>query len=89
MNIIEINWINFIPKNFSPINNGKTKLEDLYKNPSFLKRNIFESWKNELFDIYWLTWNVHQFTIYWRIKDKNDWYIYDVKITKSYNYVLN
>ena len=89
MKTIEINWINFISKNFSPISNEKTKLEDLYKNPSSIKRNVFEFWKKELFDIYGLTWNVNQFTIYWRIQDYKDWKLYDVKITKSYNYILN
>ena len=89
MNIIEINWINFIPKKFNTLSNGIIKLEDLYKNPSSTKRYVFEFWKKELFDIYWLTWNLHQFTIYWRIQDSKDWKIYDVKITKSYNYVLN
>lgn len=89
MKTIEINWINFIPKDFSPISNWKTKLEDLYKNPSSTKRHVFEFWKKELFDIYWLTWNLHQFTIYWRIQDFKDWKLYDVKITKDYNYILN
>jgi hypothetical protein len=89
MNIIEINWINFTPAKFSPINNGKTKLEDLYKNPSFIKRNVFEFWKNELDEIYWLTGNQMMFTIYGKIKDNLDWTIYNVKITKSYNYILN
>lgn len=88
MKIIEINQINFTPAKFSPINNWKTKLEDLYKNPSFIKRNVFEFWKKELYEIYWLTGNQNMFTIYWRIKDI-DWTIYDVKITKSNNYVLN
>ena len=89
MNIIEINKINFTPAKFSPISNGKTKLEDLYKNPSYIKKDVFEFWKNELFDIYWLTGNQMMFTIYWRIQDSKDWKIYDVKITKSYNYILN
>ena len=89
MKTIEINWINFTPKKFSPINNRKIKLEDLYKNPSYVKRDVFEFWKKELFDIYWLTGNQNMFTIYWRIKDDNDWKLYDVKITKSYNYILN
>lgn len=89
MNIIEINKINFTPAKFSPINNGKTKLEDLYKNPSYVKRNVFEFWKKELYEIYWLTWNPMMFNIYWRIRDNLDWTIHDVKITKSYNYILN
>lgn len=89
MKTIEINWIHFTPKNFSLINNWKTKLENLYKNPSSIKRHIFEFWKNELLDIYWLTGNQMMFTIYWRIKDSKDWKIYDVKITKSYNYILD
>lgn len=89
MKTIEINWINFTPKKFNTLSNWIIKLEDLYKNPSSTKRNVFEFWKKELFDIYWLTWNLHQFTIYWRIQDSKDWKIYDVKITKSYNYVLN
>lgn len=89
MKTIEINWIPFTPKKFSPINNRKIKLEDLYKNPSFVKRDVFEFWKKELFDIYWLTWNQMMFTIYWRIRDHLDWTIHDVKITKSYNYILN
>ena len=89
MKTIEINWINFISKNFNPLSNGIIKLEDLYKNPSSIKRDVFEFWKKELFDIYWLTWNLHQFTIYWRIQDNKDWKIYDVKITKDYNYILN
>lgn len=89
MKTIEINWINFTPKKFSPICNWKTKLEDLYKNPSSIKRNVFEFWKKELFDIYGLTGNQMMFTIYWRIQDFKDWKLYDVKITKDYNYILN
>jgi hypothetical protein len=89
MKTIEINWIYFTPKKFNTLSNWIIKLEDLYKNPSSTKRYVFEFWKKELFDIYWLTGNFQQFTIYWRIQDNKDWKIYDVKITKDYNYVLN
>jgi hypothetical protein len=89
MKTIEINWINFTPKKFSPIYNWKTKLEDLYKNPSYIKRHVFEFWKNELFEIDWLTGNQMMFTIYGTILNQKDWKLYNVKITKSYNYILN
>ena len=89
MKTIEINWIHFTPKNFSPINNWKTKLEDLYKKPSWTKRQVFEFWKNELFEIYWITRNPMMFTIYWSILNQKNWKLYDVKITKSYNYILD
>lgn len=88
MKTTTINWINFTFKKFNPIKNWKSEIHDLYWNPSYNKIRIFNEWDWKLDLIYWLTWNFHNFSIYGSIKD-NDWKFHNVKITKSYNYILD
>ena len=88
MKTTTIQWINFNYKNFNVIKNWKTCIYDLYEKPSYRKVKIFNDWQWKLDLIYWLTWNFHNFSIYGSIKD-NDWKFHNVKITKSYNYILD
>ena len=83
---VTVRWINFLQAEFYPLYNWKTELSHLYKRPSSAKQNVFRYWKNNLYDIYWLTWNLYSFTIYWCIIDDNG-VLRDVKITPSYNYI--
>ena len=84
-----IKWIQFTIKNsIDFISNWKTNIYQLYDKPSYEKTKIFNEWKNKLDWITWLTWNKFNFSIYWYIFD-NDWIKHNVKITQSYNYLLN
>lgn len=89
-NTITINWINFTKTNsIRPLDNGNYSIFDLYDRPSQTKISIFNEWQEKLDCIYWLTWNTSVFSIYWYIIDKNTWIKHNVKITPSYNYVLD
>lgn len=83
---VTVKWICFEEKDFTPVHNWKTELYHLYKKPSSAKQNVFRYWRNNLFKIYWMTWNLYSFTIYWYIRD-DDWVLRDVRITPSYNYI--
>ena len=89
-NTIVINWINFTKTNsIQPVYNYKSNIFDLYDRPSYTKINIFNEWSEKLDCITWLTWNKFNFSIYWYIIDKENWQKHNVKITPSYNYVIN
>ena len=83
---VTVKWICFREEDFSPVHNWRTELKDLYKKPSKKKQSVFDYWKSKLFYIYWLTWNLYTFQIYWCIRGE-DWIIRDVKITPSYNFI--
>jgi hypothetical protein len=87
MKTITIKWIDFEKKFYNVCHNWKT-LYDLYKNPSEEKRDIYNYWNNKLDVIYWTIWNMHLFSIFWRITDE-EWKVHDVKITKSKNFIIN
>lgn len=88
MKTITINWVNFTQKKLDPYYNWKSDIFDLYKHPSQKKIKIFNYRSKTLNNIYWLTWNMHNFSIYWNIIDQN-WQLHNVKITQSYNYILD
>lgn len=89
-NNVTINWISFTPTNsITPLYNYKSNIFDLYDRPSYTKISIFNEWNEKLDCIYWLTWNTSVFSIYWYIIDKENWKKHNVKITPSYNYVLD
>lgn len=48
MKTTTINGIQFEFKKYTPCKNGKHKLEDLYKNPSYEKEEAFRYWKDKL-----------------------------------------
>jgi len=68
--------------------NRKTDIFDLYERPSQTKVAIFKEWQEKLHSIEWLTGNSCRFSIYWTLKDE-DWHLHHVKITPSYNYLLD
>ena len=85
---VTINWICYLPKKFTIVQNWKTDLSDLYNNASNVKRWVFNYRKEKLDCIYWLLWNSCTYSIYWQVTDEN-WKNHDVKITARHNYVLN
>ena len=85
---VAIKWIQFTKKNLDPVYNWKNSIFDLYDHPSHEKIDIFNYWDWVLDEVYWLTGSKFSFSIYWLIKDE-DGITHDVKITKSYNYILN
>lgn len=87
MKTITIKGIDFEKKFYNVCHNWKT-LDDLYKKPSKEKRDAYNYWNEKLDVIYWTIWNLHTFSIFWRITDE-DWKIHDVKITKSKNLIIN
>ena len=88
-NTILINGDYYTPtKNVERMSNRKTDIFDLYERPSHTKVAIFREWQEKLHSIEWLTGNSCRFSIYWTVKDEN-WEIHHVKITPSYNYLLD
>lgn len=84
-----IKWIQFTIKNsIDFVNNWITSIYSLYEKPSYEKVKIFNEWNEKLDWIVWLTWNKNFFSIYWYVFD-NDWIKHNVKITPSYNYLLD
>lgn len=83
---VTVKWINFEEADFTPVHNWRRSLKDLYKKPSKEKQWVFDFWEKKLFYIYWLTWNLYMFQIYWCIRDE-DWVLRDVKITRSHNFI--
>ena len=61
-----------------------TSIYQLYWNPSFTKREIYEE-RNKKIDIKWLTWSRFYFTIYGEIKHNG--IEYQVKITVWHNFI--
>lgn len=68
--------------------NRKTDIFDLYERPSSTKVAIFREWQEKLYTIDGLIGNSSVFSIYWTVKD-GDGHLHHVKITPSYNYILD
>lgn len=60
----------------------------LYDRPSQTKIEIYEEWEKVLNNVYGCTGSKHAFTIYWNVKDETTGQIYDVRISKSHNYLM-
>ena len=83
-----INGINFtVNPKITPVKNWKTDIYDLYDHPSCTKVRIFNDWDKKIC-IYWLTGNSSVFSIYWSIRD-DEGKDHNVKITPSYNYLID
>lgn len=67
---------------------GLCSFWSLYDRPSQTKVEIYEEWEKVLNDVYGCTGSKHAFTIYWNVKDEKDGQIYDVRISKSHNYLM-
>lgn len=88
MKTININGITFEIKKDQPQKfNSTDTIFKLYKKPSETKINIYYDRKEKLHNITALTWNSQLFTIYWQIKDNNNWNVYKVKIAPSHNFI--
>ena len=73
---------------FEPVYNYKTDIYDLYDRPSYEKIQAFEEWNKKLVEIYGMTGNTCQFSIYGYVKDE-EWRLHNVKITRDYNWILD
>ena len=85
---VSIKGVTFTPCNLSPVYNWKSDIFQLYSRPSATKIAIFKDRSQKLDGIYSLTGNCNFFSIYGYIFD-DAWKKHNVKITPSYNYILD
>ena len=82
-----INGTDYEVKKFT-IPCGLCSFWSLYDRPSQTKIEIYEEWEKVLNNIYGCVGSKFAFTIYWNVKDETTGQLYDVRISKSHNYLM-